>query len=297
MHHLDTADGCQLHVAPAVPAAAPLRGQVLIVHGLGEHSGRYAHVARQLAATGFTVAAYDHRGHGRSPGPRGVIPAADSLLADLGRMVARLRAAQPGLPLLLLGHSLGGLAVGRYVAEGLAAQPAPWWQAVDGLVMSSPALELGMNAAQKALLAVLGPVAPNLAVANGLKPEWVCRDPAVVRAYVADPLVHDRIAPRLVRFMLDAGARVRERAAQWRTPTCLLYAGADRCVAPRGSAAFAAAAPAACVQTTAYPGLAHEIFNEPEQAQVLADLTAWLQARFAPLAAAGPHAATARAAA
>lgn len=297
MHHLDTADGCQLHVAPTVPAAAPLRGQVLIVHGLGEHSGRYAHVARHLAAAGFTVAAYDHRGHGRSPGPRGVIPAADSLLADLGRMVARLRAAQPGLPLLLLGHSLGGLVVGRYVAEGLAAQPAPWWQAVDGLVMSSPALDLGMNAAQKALLAVLGPVAPNLAVANGLKPEWVCRDPAVVRAYVADPLVHDRIAPRLVRFMLDAGALVRERAAQWRTPTCLLYAGADRCVAPRGSAAFAAAAPAACVQTTAYPGLAHEIFNEPEQAQVLADLTAWLQARFATLAAAGPHAATARAAA
>lgn len=297
MPDLVTADGCRLHVAPAVPATAPLRGQVLIVHGLGEHSGRYAHVARQLAAAGFMVAAYDHRGHGRSPGPRGVIPTDHSLLADLGLMIARLRTAQPGLPLLLLGHSLGGLVVGRYVAEGLAAQPAPWWQAVDGLVMSSPALDLGMRTAQKALLALLGPIAPNLAVANGLKPEWVSRDPAVVRAYVADPLVHSRIAPRLVRFMLDAGALVRARAAQWRTPTCLLYAGADRCVAPRGSAAFAAAAPGACVQTIEYPGLAHEIFNEPEQAQVLADLTAWLQARFAPLSAAGPHAATSRAAA
>ncbi|MEK8051743.1 lysophospholipase [Ideonella sp. DXS22W] len=285
MTELVTADGLRLHLAPGVPATAPLRGQVLLVHGLGEHSGRYAHVARHLAAAGFGVAAYDHRGHGASEGPRGVIPAADSLLADLGAVLAQVRAQHPGLPLVLLGHSLGGLVVGRYVAEGLAAQPAPWWQAVDGLVMSSPALDLGMNAAQKALLAVLGPIAPNLAVANGLKPEWVCRDPAVVRAYVADPRVHDRIAPRLVRFMLDAGALVRARAAQWRTPTCLLYAGADRCVAPRGSAAFAAAAPAACVQTTAYPGLAHEIFNESEQARVLADLTAWLQARFAPVSA------------
>lgn len=280
MTALTTPDGCALHVAeftaadrPAVPA---VRAQVLIVHGLGEHSGRYAHVARHLAQAGCAVAAYDHRGHGRSQGPRGVIPAPDSLLADLGQVIAQLRARRPGLPLVLLGHSLGGLVVGRYVAEGLAAQPAPWWHAVEALVMSSPALDLGMNLAQKALLAVLGPLAPNLAVANGLKPEWVSRDPAVVRAYVADPLVHDRIAPRLVRFMVDAGALVRQRAAQWRTPTCLLYAGADRCVSPRGSAGFAAAAPRGVVAATCYEGLAHEIFNEPEQARVLADLSAWL---------------------
>ncbi|MDT7833863.1 alpha/beta hydrolase [Aquabacterium sp. OR-4] len=283
MTELVTADACALHLAPRVPATAPLRGQVLIVHGLGEHSGRYAHVARHLAGCGFDVMAYDHRGHGRSQGPRGVIPTADSLLADLGAVLAQVRAGQPGVPLLLLGHSLGGLVAGRFVAEGLARRPAPWWQAVDALVMSSPALDLGMNLAQKALLAVLGPIAPGLGVANGLKPDWICRDAAVVRAYQADPLVHGRIAPRLVRFMLDAGAQVRACAAQWATPTCLLYAGADRCVAPRGSAAFAAAAPAARVQATAYPGLAHEIFNEPEQARVLADLTTWLQARFAPL--------------
>lgn len=274
-----TPDGCALHLqdfTPGLGGAARLRAQVLIVHGLGEHSGRYAHVARHLAQAGCAVAAYDHRGHGRSQGPRGVIPSPDSLLADLGQVIARLRTERPGLPLVLLGHSLGGLVVGRYVAEGLAAQPAPWWQAVQALVMSSPALDLGMNLAQKALLAVMGPIAPGLAVANGLKPEWVCRDPAVVRAYVADPLVHDRIAPRLVRFMVDAGVLVRQRAAQWRTPTCLLYAGADRCVDPRGSAEFAAAAPRGVVACTRYEGLAHEIFNEPEQARVLADLTAWL---------------------
>ena len=105
------------------------------------------------------------------------------------------------------------------------------------------------------------------------------RDPAVVQAYVADPLVHDRITPRLVRFIVDGGALVRERAMFWRMPTLLLYAGADRCVAPAGSDAFAAAAPAEAVAHRRYDTLFHEIFNEPEQAQVLAELAAWLAQR------------------
>jgi alpha-beta hydrolase superfamily lysophospholipase len=102
----------------------------------------------------------------------------------------------------------------------------------------------------------------------------------VVRAYVADPLNHDRVTPRLVRFIVDGGALVRQRAPAWVTPTLLIYAGADRCVAPGGSDAFAAAAPAAVLQSHRYDGLAHEIFNEPEQARVLADLTTWLAARW-----------------
>lgn len=137
-----------------------------------------------------------------------------------------------------------------------------------------------MSAAQKLLLAVAAPLAPNLALGNGLDPAWVCSDPAVVKAYIADPLTHDRITPRLSRFIVDGGARVRSLAPRWATPTLLLYAGADRCVAPRGSDAFAAAAPPAVLQAHRYDGFAHEIFNEPGQARVLADLTAWLAARF-----------------
>jgi alpha-beta hydrolase superfamily lysophospholipase len=194
----------------------------------------------------------------------------------------RTRQAERGItgPLVLLGHSLGGLLVGRFVAEGLAAQPAAWWTPVDRLVMSSPALDPGMSAVQKLLLAVAAPIAPNQALGNGLKPEWVCNDPAVVRAYAADPLNHDRVTPRLVRFIVDGGALVRERASAWATPTLLLYAGADRCVAPRGSDAFAVAAPPAVLQAHRYEGMAHEIFNEPGQARVLADLTTWLAARW-----------------
>jgi alpha-beta hydrolase superfamily lysophospholipase len=150
---------------------------------------------------------------------------------------------------------------------------------VEALVLSSPALAADTNAAQKLLLATLGRIAPGLAVNNGLKPEWISRDAAVVAAYVADPLVHERITPRLARFILDGGELVRHLAPLWRVPTLLLWAGADRCVAPRGSAAFAQAAPPGMVQAQVFPALYHEIFNEPERAQVLERLLAWLAQR------------------
>ena len=275
MVELLTADGLKLHVRAWPAAAEPVRGSVLIVHGLGEHSGRYGHVAAQLAADGWAVQAYDQRGHGRSGGPRGGLAAEDSLLDDLGRVISRVRREGAG-PLVLLGHSMGGLLAGRYVAAGLAEQPAPWWQPVDALVMSSPALGLGMNLVQKLLLALAAPLTPDLALGNGLKPAWVCTDPMVVRAYIDDPLVHDRITPRLVRFMQAAGQQVLEAAPRWAVPTLLLYAADDRCVAPQGSAAFAATAPSALLRSRRYDGLAHEIFNEPEQGRVFGDLSQWL---------------------
>ena len=126
------------------------------------------------------------------------------------------------------------------------------------------------------LLAGTAPLTPNLAVGNGLKAEWLSHDPAVVQAYRDDPRVHDRITPRLAQFIVDAGTVVQQRAAQWTVPTLLLYAGADRCVAPAGSASFAAAAPPGVVTAREWPTLFHEIFNEPEQAEVLAVLVEWL---------------------
>lgn len=278
MFPLSTADGAMLQgqVWPAA-AQAPPRGTLLIVHGLGEHMGRYAKVADHLAARGWRVVAHDQRGHGRSGGPRGGIPAADSLLADLARVIDALRAGQAGR-LVLLGHSMGGLVAARFVAEGLAGAPAAWRRPVDGLVLSSPALDLGMTAMQRGLLAVMGRLAPDFAVANGLDPAWVSRDASVVAAYRADPLVHNRVTARLVRFMLDGAARVQRAAPAWAVPSLLLYAGADRCVAPAGSARWAAAAPAAWVQAQCFEGLFHEIFNEPERDRVLARLDGWLDA-------------------
>jgi alpha-beta hydrolase superfamily lysophospholipase len=193
-------------------------------------------------------------------------------------VLRQLRLLRTG-PVVLFGHSLGGLIAARFVAEGLGPAPAPWWRAVDGLVMSSPALDPGMSALQKLLLAVAAPLAPRLALGNGLQPAWICRDAEVARRYVEDPLVHDRVTPRLVRFIVDAAALVLERAPRWQVPTLLLWAGADRCVAPAGSAAFAAAAPAGVLSAQVFAGLYHEIFNEPERAEVLGHLTRWL-ARF-----------------
>lgn len=274
---ITTADGLSLHVQHW-PAPGAARGTVLIVHGLGEHIGRYAHVARHLNSLGWNVAGHDHRGHGRSGGGRGALNAADDLLRDLATVIDAVRGERPGT-LVLLGHSLGGLIAARFVAEGLAPSPAAWHRPVDALVLSSPALDPGMNAAQKMMLAMAEPLTPDLAVNNGLKPEWISRDAAVVEAYRKDPLVHDRVTPRLARFVLDGGELVREHAKRWTVPTLLMYAGSDRCVAPRGSAAFAAAAPATVVTTREFPGLFHEIFNEPEQGEVLQTLTAWLAGR------------------
>jgi alpha-beta hydrolase superfamily lysophospholipase len=184
--------------------------------------------------------------------------------------------------LLLLGHSMGGVVAAHFVAGGIGARQ-PWSREVDALVLSSPALDPGMSAGQKLLLALLGRLAPDLALHNGLKPEWISRDPLVVQRYMGDPLVHDRIAPRLARFIVDGGARVRERASAWRVPTLLIWAGSDRCVAPAGSAAFAAAAPSAVLSAHEFTPLFHEIFNEPEQQDVFALLGDWLaRLEFAP---------------
>jgi alpha-beta hydrolase superfamily lysophospholipase len=275
MTTIKAADGTALHLTEWPVDAAAARGTVLLVHGLGEHAGRYAWLAGQLNAAGWHVAGHDHRGHGRSGGPRGAIPGHDALLVDLAQVLDHVRAQRPG-PLVLLGHSMGGLVAARFVAESMAPKPAAWSRPVDALVLSSPALAVDLSAVQKLLLAVGSALLPDLAQGNGLKPEWVSRDPAVVRDYVADPLGHDRITPRLVRFIVDGGERARELAARWATPTLLMWAGADRCVAPRGSAAFAAAAPRAIVQSRAFDGLFHEIFNEPEKADVTAELLRWL---------------------
>lgn len=255
------------------------RATVLLVHGLGEHMGRYETVARHLGDWGFDVRGYDQYGHGESGGPRGGLNSDTRLLDDLGDVVddtrARLvRRKLPGTPLILLGHSLGGLVAARFVSLGL--------RPVDALVLSSPALDAGLSGVQKFLVATLPRIAPNLRVGNGLDARFLSHDPAVVAAYRADPRVHDRIAARLALFIAEAGRATLAEAPRWKVPTLLLWAGQDRLVSPAGSAAFAAAAPPQALTSKCFDGLYHEIFNESDPEPVFAMLRSWLEPRFPP---------------
>lgn len=272
---IEARDGLALHLRDWPLTGA--KGTIVLVHGLGEHIGRYPHVAAFFNTQGWRVVGFDQRGHGTSGGAPGRLAAADDLLADLSRVLDLVRAEHPG-PLVLVGHSLGGLVAARFVAETVASDrvAAAWARPVDALVLSSPVLATVMTSVQKGLLAVLGAMAPKLAIGNGIDPAGISRDPAVVAAYRADPLVHDRVTARLVRFIVDEGAFVRRVAPRWSVPTLLVYAGSDKLVASAGSAAFAAAAPKGVVTARVFSSLFHEIFNEPERAEVFATVAGWL---------------------
>ena len=272
--------------------ALPPHALILIVHGLGEHAGRYDQLAAQLLSWGFAVRAYDQRGHGDSGGARGVLPHDAALLEDLADVIDALRppgqAAHPALPgsttplpLILLGHSLGGLVASRFVA--LQMRP------VQGLVLSSPALAIPLGRLQKFLVAIMLRLAPDWPVGNGLDARYLSHDEGVVRNYQLDPKVHDRVSARLAQFMASAGPATQAAAAHWQVPTLLMYAGADRLVDPAGSRVFAQTAAEAAEQSGAsagvvtarcFDGLYHELFNERDAAPVFAALKTWLDARF-----------------
>ena len=256
-----------------LPEGAPLRGVVIIVHGLGEHAGRYDPVARRLNRSGFAVRGYDHYGHGESGGVRGALSKDSRLVDDLADVIdsTRLR-MEEGTPLIVLGHSMGGLVAACLVARGQVR--------VDGLVLSSPALDLGLSRFQKLLVSALPRIAPNFTVGNGLDPDYICRDPDVVAAYRTDPRVHGRISARLASFLARSGPTVIAQAGDWSVPTLLMYAGADRLVNPAGSRAFARAAPASVVTSHCFGDCFHEIFNEPDNEPVFEMLTQWLDERF-----------------
>jgi len=248
-------------------------GGVLLVHGLGEHAGRYAALAHWFNARGYAVRGYDQRGHGESPGPRGVLGHADDLLTDLA-MVHADYARALGAPPLLLGHSMGGLVALRAVLDERIAPKA--------LVLSSPALRSHASAGLRRLAATLAHLLPNLRLRNGLDLQRLSHDAQVVSAYRNDSLCHDRISPRLADFIFRAGSDCIADAGRLGTPALLLVAGHDALVDAGGSRDFSAAAAGTKRLTTRYfANLYHELFNEaePGRGQVLGQLEDWLKDR------------------
>ena len=268
------ADGTILFVSDWRPEAATAsRGGVVLMHGLGEHCGRYEHVAHFFNEQGFTVRAYDHRGHGRSGGPRGDVPDSDALLRD-AQLVIEDFAKQLPTPPVLLGHSMGGLIAARYAVE----QRSP----LRALILSSPALAVSLSGAQKLLLKILSALAPGLTLPNGLEKRYLSHDIDVVEAYTKDPLVHAKISARLLNCMLASIAIAQQGAAGLSLPTLLAYAGDDHIIDSGGSALFAKSLPADSAEIHAYPQLYHEIFNETGAAQVFGDVRNWLDKTLPP---------------
>jgi alpha-beta hydrolase superfamily lysophospholipase len=242
---------------------------IVLVHGYGEHSGRYEQTASDLARAGFEVHAYDHQGHGRSGGPRCHVRRFEHLLDDLEGFVAAVRAERPPLPVVVVGHSMGGLVVAAY-----ASQRNP---EVAGVITSAAALAMPEDFSPARAIAahVLKWLAPRLSLASQLDPNGLSRDPEVVCAYLEDPFVQRRISASLASGMLSAMKRT--AAADVKLPMLLLHGEDDPICPAAGSRRFFEQLKVTQRGLHTYPGLRHEIFNEPERATVLGDLVGWIR--------------------
>lgn len=251
------------------------KGVVLLVHGLGEHSGRYQHVAEALNASGIAVIAPDHLGHGQSPGPRCHIDSFGEFFTPLDELRDIIDRDFPNLPCFLLGHSLGGLIVGTYLALSPERQSR-----FAGAAFSGAAFEVEQPPAPVAIFInkVLASLLPRLGVLQ-LDPSEVSRDPQVVRRYREDPLVHDgKVSARLVVELFASMQALADAAASITIPVLIMHGESDVMTAPVGSQHFFDRVASEDKTLRLYPGLFHEIFNEPEQERVLGELCNWLNA-------------------
>jgi alpha-beta hydrolase superfamily lysophospholipase len=267
-HQVSAADGTLLYVTDYLLPASQARGSVVLMHGLGEHSGRYRHVAGFFNDCGFSVRCYDHRGHGRSQGKRGDVHNGNPMLQDAEIIIDDF-AARFSEPPCLFGHSMGGLFAARFALAGLSP--------LSGLILSSPALALRVTHLELTMLAVLEKLAPSLGVPNGLKTSFLSHDAKAVAAYKADPLVHGKISARLLRSMLSSVEYCASHAGSLSIPTLMLVAGDDRLIDPEGSKRFFAKLPPGLAQLHVYDDMYHEIFNEVDAQRPFADLKAWLE--------------------
>lgn len=248
-----------------------VRASVVVVHGIGEHCGRYGNLVNALVPAGFAVHAFDHRGHGRSSGPRGHIRRWRDFRQDVGRFLESVQIGAPRPPLFLLGHSMGGL-----IAIDYCLREAP---PIQGLIASAPPLgEIRLPKRLMTACRFLNRVWPRLSLSSPLDVAAISRDSAAVKAYRDDPLVHSRGTPRLAMEMIRAAAWAQDHAEEMLLPLLLIHGSEDRLTQPEESESFFIRAGSPDKLFLRYPGGYHELHNDIIKDRVLADVTDWLEA-------------------
>lgn len=250
-------------------ASSPRR-VLALVHGLGEHGGRYAEFGAWLAARGTSVWAIDLRGMGRSDGRRGVLTRWEDWLDDARRLWDLVEEQAPGLEIVPFGHSVGGVVVSSAVVRGVLRP--------QRFVLSNPAFKVGMHVPlwKRAMSGVAGRLLPNLVASNGIPPARLARDATVGEDYATDPWVHDRLSAGLYAAWMRAAAEVLKRAPGLRIPYLLLLSPEDPIIDPTASEWFERATRAGQV-VRRYPGRLHEPLQDAGREEVLTDLAAWLE--------------------
>lgn len=264
------AGGVAIFATSWLPESTP-RDHLVLAHGYAEHLGRYSAVAEFLTAAGYAVHALDHRGHGKSGGPRAVIDSFAKADADIDTLVDKVRALSGLERIKLVGHSMGGSLALNYALN----HP----DKLSGLVLSGPAVGGGLPKAQALLLALISRIAPALGMIE-LDGDAVSRDPKVVADYKADPLVfRGKVPARTAREMMHAVTTYPPRVGAMRLPCLLMHGSADTLVRADDAHPVFEAIASSDKTVRIFDGLYHEIFNEPERLEVLGLVKDWLDAR------------------
>ena len=264
-------DNAQMYHQSWLPEGTPKAG-IVLVHGLAEHSGRYVNVINQLVSRDYAVYGLDNIGHGKSEGTRVYVKQFADYTDALGSYVDQVREGQPDIPMFLYGHSIGALIAAVFLID----HPIE----LSGVIFSGPCVKVPANvsAVTVFLAKALSRIAPKLGL-SAVDASGISRDPAQVQAYIDDPLVYNgKTTARLACEFLKAMQRVSAEASEITLPALIVHGGADRVVDPDGAQMLHSTIGSTDKALTIYDGLFHEIHNEPEHPQVLADISAWLDA-------------------
>lgn len=262
----ETADGTELFTRTWL-AETP-KYELLLVHGLGEHSGRWTKPMSYLVARGANVYTYDLRGHGKSSGRRIDVGSFEDYYSDIAEMAAAT-VATSGKPWVLYGHSLGGLQAVGYLLSDRTPQP-------NIAILSAPALAAEVPGVLRVAAAIFSRISPTLAVKNSIKGEQLSKDPAVGEKYFADELVEVKATARIGQAIFDEQARLADQRGNLTTPSFVIHGADDRLVPPSASAPLAESQ---SVERRLYPTLRHELHNEREGADVMGDVADWIEAK------------------